>query len=52
MEEKCVKMPKSRIFGQKPMGGTGTEGVVPILGCSGQLVPVPLKPVPVLTGSG
>ena len=24
MEEKCVKMPKSRIFRQKPVGGTST----------------------------
>ena len=24
MEEKCVKMPKSRISGKKPVGGTGT----------------------------
>ena len=28
MEEKCVKMPKSGIFEQKPVGGTGTKGVV------------------------
>ena len=25
MEEKCVEMPKSSIYGQKPVGGTGTK---------------------------
>ena len=30
VEEKCVKMPKSRILGQKPVGGTSIEGVVPV----------------------
>ena len=30
VEEKCVKMPKSRISGQKSAGGTGTKGVVPV----------------------
>ena len=49
MREKCKK---SNISGQKPVGCTGTDGVVPVLGCSGQSVPVPLKPVPVPTGSG
>ena len=51
MEEKCVKMPKSNISGQKPVGCTGTDGVVPVPGCSGESVPVPV-PVPVPTGSG
>ena len=43
---------KSSISGQKPVGRTSTEGVVPVPGCSGQSVPVPLKSVPVPTGSG
>ena len=31
MEEKYVKMPKYRMFGKKkPVGGTGTKGVVPV----------------------
>ena len=52
MEEKCEKMPKSDISRQKPVGCTDTDGAVPVPGCSGQSVPVPLKPVPVPTGSG
>ena len=30
MEEKYEKMPKSRIFRQKPVGGTGKKGVVSV----------------------
>ena len=52
VDEKCVKMPKSKISGQKPVGCTGTDGVVPVPRCSGQSVPVLLKSVPVPTGSG
>ena len=39
-------------FWAKPVGGTGTGGVVPVPGYNGQSVPVPLKPIPVPTGSG
>ena len=49
MREKCKK---SNISGQKPVGCTGTDGVVPVPGCSGQSIPIPLKPVPVPTSSG
>ena len=51
IEEKWVKMPKSDFSGQKSRIGTGTKKWYWYPRCSGKVVLVPLKLVPVPIGS-
>ena len=51
MEEKWVRMTKSAIFWAEPVSGTGTKEWYRYPSCRRQVVPVPLKVVPIAIGS-